>query len=644
MTDELRNDGALLNAFGSLIGNQSTGLGQVGRDKFLDTAISTIVRPLDRFELHALYRNSKICEKVVELLPKAATSKTWLELTIGKGRKNLPAKALQYANDLGFRDVAREATILARLEGDAFIILGIDDGQLPETPVNESGIRQISWCEVVTRYQLTPEANTGRPGKPEFYRLALPQNQGLGDGFHYGRIHRSRVLRFSGKKLYGDMIAHNSHYHDSVLLAFYQSFIKYLTSVEYSVRMIQDYDTFAYSLKGLGDLILRGKEKEILQRFRAILLSKSSLGGIAMDADEKAEYVSRNFGGIDALIDRMKDDTSAAAGMPPTKLWGSSQKTALSNSSQGDKYEWADCVEDYQAEAIDPQVTEFFRLSLLAQNGATGGRLPDDWGLKYKSVLRLNLKEQVELRSMQTKDVDIPSVQAGFLSQEEIRQSAWGGSDYSIERQLLTTELPKPQGFASAGNTAQGEKLPTDKQAQVDAADIRIDDATPAKRIIDFHGLKLGLQYLPFDQRHGRMLPVAYGHIQKTKGADGMAIDCYLGSNLQSERMFAVAQHINGEFDEDKLMLGFDSIDQAEQMFKQVMPPEFFGGIHEVSLASILFGINKNDAAETLTIEGEVLSEEDYNALSEVDQQDIEAALKDWRQSAPDKFKSLLDS
>ncbi|MBW4422495.1 MAG: DUF1073 domain-containing protein [Myxacorys californica WJT36-NPBG1] len=634
----LHNDGALLNAFGALVGNRSTGLGQTGRDKFLDTSINTIVVPLDRGEVHALYRNSKLCEKVVDLLPKAATSKTWLEITVGKGRKNIPSKAIQYANDLKLRGEVREAAILGRLEGDGFIVMGIDDGQPPEQPINEKNIRQISWLETVTRYQLTPEPNTGRPGNPEFYRLALPQNQGLGDGMTYGRIHRSRILRFPGKRLYGDMLSYNSHYHDSVLLSFYQSFIKYLTTIEYSVRMVQDYDTFAYSLKGLGDLILRGKEEDILRRFRAILLSKSSLGGIAMDADEKAEYVSRNFGGLDALIDRMKDDTSAAAAMPPTKLWGSSQKTALSNSSEGDKYEWADCVEDYQAEAIDEQVSEFFRLSFLAQNGCTGGRVPEGWSLKYKSVLKLNLKEQVELRGKQTREIDAPSIAMGTLSREEVRQGAWGGFEYSIERQLLSDELPELPRQQKQQSQPQPNQQ---KQPQQKQDSLRTDDNTPAKKIIDFHGFKLGLQYLPFDQRHGRMLPVAYGHIQKTKGADGMAVDCYLGSNFASEKVYAIAQHINGQFDEEKLMLGFDSAEQAKQIYKQVMPAEFFGGIREISLSDI--NQYKTDAAEPLKIAGEVLSEAQYAAIADITQADIDAALNDWRAAAPDKFKGLLD-
>lgn len=634
-----RNDGALLNAFGSLIGNRATGLGQSGRDKYLENAISSFVATLDRTEIHSLYRQNKICEKVVNLLPVAATSKNWLEITLGKGRKNAPSKLIKLSEDLNFRDRVRESAIAGRLDGDGFIILGIDDGQAPDQPVNETRIRQISWIQSVDRYCLTPLTNSGMPGNPDYYQLSLPHNM-MREGLNYGRIHRTRVLRFPGKRLYGRLIEENGHFNDSVLLAFYSSFMRYLLALEYSVRMVQDYDTFIYKLKGLGNLILQGKEEDILKRFRAILLSKSALGGIAMDGDgEDGSYVGRNFSGLDSLIDRLKDDTAAAADMPPTKLWGSSQKTALSNSAEGDKYEWAEHIADYQSEILDEPVTEFFRLLMLAQNSPTGGRVPDDWNIHYRSALRLNLKEQVELRAKQTKEVDLPSIAAGTLSQEEVRQGAWGGSEFSIERTLLSTELPVTPREKQQ-QAKQSQPVEPDPQQKQDS--LRIDDSTPAKRIIDFQGFKLGLQYLPFDQRHGRLLPVAYGHIRGTKGADGMAVDCYVGSNLLSEKVYAIAQVIDGKFDEEKLMLGFDSPEQAEQIYKQVMPPEFFGGIREMKVSEI--AQYRKDAAEAFQVEGEVLSDREFEELANVDRSDVEAALNEWRSDAPEKFKGLLDA
>jgi len=590
---EVRFDGVAMNAL-AMLQNRMTGLGQSGRDKYLETDIATDFTPLNRPQLQALYRKSAECEKVVDLLPKSATAENWIEVTIGKGRKGLPAKAVQYSEDLKLRDVIREAGIMGRLDGDGFVIIGVDDGGLPIEPVNEGRIRKISWLYPVDRWRVIPDTTTGRPGHPEFYNLYLPATEALPSDQTMGKIHKSRVLRLPGKRLWGDMSLYNSGYNDSVLQTFFPAFVQYLIAIEYSTRMVQDYNQFVYKLQGLAQLILAGEEEKIFKRFQAILMSMSTLGGLAMDADrEDGQFISRNFSGLDALIDKLKDRASGASKLPPTKLWGSSQKTALSNSAEGDKYEWADCVADYRSEILADPVHDFFRLVFLAQNGPTGGRIPESWGISYRSALRLNLKEQTALRKDQTMGVDVPSVQNGILLPEEVRESAWSGSEYTIERQLQPDLWAKQQ--AEAEQKAQplqpqpgaGDGVDNNGNGDRPSLEPRTDDATPAKRILDWHGFKLGLQYQPFDIRHGKVLPVAYGHIQKTRGADGMACDCYVGPNLESDRVFEVTQLVNGQFDEHKYMLGFDSLEDARDTFLKVMPAAMFGGIREVGLAGL---------------------------------------------------------
>lgn len=57
-----------------------------------------------------------------------------------------------------------------------------------------------------------------------------------------------------------------------------------------------------------------------------------------------------------------------------------------------------------------------------------------------------------------------------------------------------------------------------------------------------------------------------YGKIRRTEGVDGDHIDVFLGPNLSSERVFVVDQlnQDTGEFDEHKVMLGFDSLEDAQ--------------------------------------------------------------------------------
>ena len=115
----------------------------------------------------------------------------------------------------------------------------------------------------------------------------------------------------------------------------------------------------------------------------------------------------------------------------------------------------------------------------------------------------------------------------------------------------------------------------------------RTDDATPVKRIIKWNGFEIGLQYLPFEKRHGRVLPAGYGHFRRTRGADGMAVDVYVGTNLASLRIFVVDQMIDGVFDEEKMIIGVNDATEARAIYSGAMPEEFFGGMREINLMEL---------------------------------------------------------
>ncbi|MEL6166234.1 MAG: hypothetical protein AAFR37_21645, partial [Cyanobacteria bacterium J06628_3] len=89
---------------------------------------------------------------------------------------------------------------------------------------------------------------------------------------------------------------------------------------------------------------------------------------------------------------------------------------------------------------------------------------------------------------------------------------------------------------------------------------MRTDDATPIKKYFEWQGFRIGLQYLPFQQRHGKTLMVGYGWFANTRGADGMAADCYVCPN-PTDKLFVVEQMINGDFDEEKFIVGAQSVD-----------------------------------------------------------------------------------
>jgi phage-related protein (TIGR01555 family) len=240
------------------------------------------------------------------------------------------------------------------------------------------------------------------------------------------------------------------------------------------------------------------------------------------------------------------------------------------------------------------------------------------------------------------------------------------------------------------------------------------DDATPVKKIIQWQGFSVGLQYLPFETRHKKTLLAGYGHFRKTKGADSMACDVYVGMKLTSPKLFVVEQYINGEFDEDKFIIGVDTLEEARNIYLSAMPKEFLGSIREEKISylqsmqcdsqiavgsqvSWKWGTGRgsgkvkakhaskitrtikgveitrngtpdnpvleiqqengdmvlklasevsttNTDADKFTVSGEVLGEDEFDAIAEVSEADIIDAVNNWKQTAPDLYTNILST
>lgn len=81
----------------------------------------------------------------------------------------------------------------------------------------------------------------------------------------------------------------------------------------------------------------------------------------------------------------------------------------------------------------------------------------------------------------------------------------------------------------------------------------------------------------------------AYGYIRGTCGVDKDHVDCYLGPNPDASHAYVVHQRQAGKwsrYDEDKVMLGFDSAADAKAAYlAQYDDPRFFGNLTAMPMA-----------------------------------------------------------
>lgn len=100
----------------------------------------------------------------------------------------------------------------------------------------------------------------------------------------------------------------------------------------------------------------------------------------------------------------------------------------------------------------------------------------------------------------------------------------------------------------------------------------------PAKEHRTVYGLEIAIETPKGATRSGKnkdgkawsvVMESHYGYIRRTEGADGDAVDVFLGPYTESDRVFIVNQidQESGEFDEHKVMLGFRSLDEAKYAY-----------------------------------------------------------------------------
>lgn len=117
-----------------------------------------------------------------------------------------------------------------------------------------------------------------------------------------------------------------------------------------------------------------------------------------------------------------------------------------------------------------------------------------------------------------------------------------------------------------------------------------------AKRQTTFDGLKLKLEYDPGDIRTGtskktgkvwkKKMKASYGYIPGTRSSlDGEAVDIYLAKSPQPGARIYIVRQVkpDGKPDEDKVMLGFGSADEAQKTYLGHTPRKFFGSMKGVS-------------------------------------------------------------
>lgn len=113
----------------------------------------------------------------------------------------------------------------------------------------------------------------------------------------------------------------------------------------------------------------------------------------------------------------------------------------------------------------------------------------------------------------------------------------------------------------------------------------------------EFQGLPISIEnrkgsvrkwYDPMKKESGETkMKYPYGYIRLTEGSDGDHVDCYIGPHSDCEKVFVVHQNnpTTGEYDEDKVMLGFRTRKEAKRAYlDHYNDARFFGSMDQFNI------------------------------------------------------------
>jgi len=588
-SDNYRNDGALVNAL--------TGLGVPSKDKTTATSVS-FQTLLTEAELESLYTNGIPRRYVDAISDEILRHRPTMKLGGDDASDNadLLTRFEQFLQASQFHFALSEVIKLQRLYGGAGLVLLIDDGGAPEDPVEMNRIRAIRGYVPLSRHELIPEDfSITDYSRPSHYRITTSQRitPDQRSGYVNIRIHHTRVARFDGLFLPWNQRSRNTGWGQSVLQLIWNAFKRYETAMSGLESMTSDSDVFVHKIPGLFNRIAAGNEADLRKRLEANNLSRSVYGGMVVDVEEDINFINRALSNIATATDPFIKDLQAATGWPASILMGDSPG-GLGKEGRFEERVWSSLVEQWQEVYCRTPITEVFTYIMASREGPTRGRIPESWSVHFPSVFTQTDKEKVELMQLKAAS-DIQYLQYGVLNALEVRESRFGGTDYSIETKL--NEQVTQQLIASAD--AQFQSQMAGYQAQMQAmqqpAEPEEEDLTEGgeEGILPPAGAA-GRGDSHFDSAEGLRIRIThrYGDVVAGPlvGPDGQRIDSSAAAPVlilgphrtRTRKLYRARFSIDSAITDGPYTTGFNSLRAAKTAVQHFFPGQNVAGLSPV--------------------------------------------------------------
>lgn len=433
--------------------NLLTGMGRVQRDKRMSTEFGTLTS-LSNATLDNLYQGDWLIARACDR-PSSEMTRKWLEIKAAE-QKDEAQKVGSVMKKLGAKQAFKRANTWARLHGGALIILGIDDGQEMSEPVDEARIRDIEYLRVLDRWDVSvgdrygSDEKPGMVGEPSLYSV----NTAVVDKSRGGimpKVHETRTLRFDGVDTPLRLRIQNDMWNYGIVHRIYSVVRDFANTWGGAAHLMTDFAQAVFKMKDLRKMLAEDGENLVIRRLVLLDMARSIARLVPLDAEsEDFERKTTPITGLSDILDRFAEQVAGAVEMPVSVLFGKATP-GIGDTGNSQLQQWHEHLANEQEIQVVPQAERLARYLFLSREGPTRGREPESWSVDPLPLQEMSEKDQVELHKKQA-ETDKIMIDSAVLSPGEVRESRYGGDEYTINTTLdeSVTELLKSDPAADA--------------------------------------------------------------------------------------------------------------------------------------------------------------------------------------------------
>lgn len=360
---------------------------ELGTSRDKAASVSYKVTEYNDHDLVSAYRTSWLARKIVDI-PAQDSTREW---RAWKGEEDQIEKIEEEERRLGLQAKAMRAATLGRLYGVAYLYYDLGDD--PGTPISPERIKTggLRFITVLTHQQLVAGEYDQDPLSPTY---GLPRWYDTANSISgTQRVHPSRVIRFGGYPRPEQELLQDAR-DDSVLVALLDTVKQFDSTAANIASLVFEAKIDVIKVNGLMNIAGNPyEEQKLLDRYRLAAVAKGNNGMLLLDGEnEDYEQKAYSFSALSDIMDRFSQNSSGAADIPMTRLFGRSPG-GMNSSGDSDLRNYYDRIKADQNLKLRPA------LSMLDEcliRSALGSR-PEEIHYHWNSLWQVSDKERSDL-------------------------------------------------------------------------------------------------------------------------------------------------------------------------------------------------------------------------------------------------------